>query len=187
MKHLVIYSHFNTESFSKAVVDKLVESAIAKGHEIKIIDLYAEKFDPVMTASDLSPELEASKEILVYQEIIKWADHYTLVYPMWWGQMPAILKGFIDRVFTNGVAYKFGPDGPTGLLSGRTARLIINTGTPDEFYANDGMHRAQIRVNDGGVFGFCGIHTKITFFGNVPLGSDELRQSYLGQIPDLIP
>ena len=177
MKHLIIYTHFNPDSFTKAVTDKLIDTAKAKGHEIKIIDLYADQFDPVLT-----PE-----NILAYQELIKWADHYSVVYPLWWGQMPAILKGFIDRVFANGVAFQYGPEGPKGLLGGRSARVIINTGTPDIYYEQTGMHKAQVRVNDAGVFGFCGIDTEVTFFGDVAMGSDDLRKSYLKQVPVLVP
>jgi len=187
MKHLIIYSHFNSDSFTKAIADKLVHEAEAKGHEIKIIDLYADKFDPVLKASDMSPEIETPKDILAYQELVKWADHYSVVYPLWWGQMPAILKGFIDRVFANGVAFEYGSQGPKGLLSGRTARVIINTGTPDAYYAQSGMHDAQVRVNDAGLFGFCGIETEITFLGDVATGSDDLRKGYLEQVASLVP
>ncbi len=185
MKHLIIYTHFNPESFTKAITDKLLDTAKAQDHEIKVIDLYADQFDPVLKASDMLAEVETPKNILEYQELIKWADHYSVIYPLWWGQMPAILKGFIDRVFANGVAYEFGPDGPKGLLNGRTARIFISTGSPDDYYEQSGMHQAQTRVNDAGVFGFCGIDTKMTFFGDVPMGSDELRKSYLDQIANL--
>jgi len=85
------------------------------------------------------------------------------------------------------VAFQYGPEGPKGLLSGRSARLIINTGTPDAYYAQSGMHDAQVRVNDAGVFGFCCIDTQITFFGDVAMGSDELRQGYLNQVPNIVP
>jgi len=187
MKHLIIYCHFNADSFTKAVTEKLVDVAKTKDHEIEIIDLYADQFDPVLKASDMSPDAETPENILAYQELIKWADHYSVVYPLWWGQMPAILKGFIDRVFANGVAYRYEDQGPVGILNGRTARVIINTGTPDAYYAQDGMHQAQVRVNDGGVFGFCGIDTEVTFFGDVPMGSDELRKGYLEQVSDLVP
>jgi len=187
MKHLIIYSHFNSDSFTKAITDKLVDESSVKGHEIKIVDLYADKFDPVLNASDMLPEVETPKDILAYQELIKWADHYSVVYPLWWGQMPAILKGFIDRVFANGVAFQYGAEGPKGLLEGRSARLIINTGTPDVYYAQSGMHDAQVRVNDAGVFGFCGIDTQIKFFGDVAMGSDDLRKGYLDQVAKLVP
>ncbi|MRT92559.1 NAD(P)H-dependent oxidoreductase [Ancylomarina sp. 16SWW S1-10-2] len=187
MKHLIIYTHFNSNSFTKAITNKLVNEATSKGHEIKIIDLYAENFDPVLKASDMSPDIETPKDILAYQKLIKWADHYTVVYPLWWGQMPAILKGFIDRVFSNGVAFKYGEKGPEGLLKGRTARVIICTGSPDAYYTQSGMHDAQVRVNDAGLFGFCGIETKITFFGDVAMGTDELRKGYLEQVASLVP
>ncbi len=187
MKHLIIYTHFNSDSFTKAICDQLLKTSKSKGDELKFIDLYADQFDPVLKASDMSPEVDTPKDIQAYQELIKWADHLSVVYPLWWGQMPAILKGFIDRVFTNGMAYSFGPKGPEGLLTGRTARVIINTGTPDAYYAEDGMHDAQVRINNAGLFGFCGIATQVTFFGDVAMGSDNLLKGYLKQLDSLIP
>ena len=96
--------------------------------------------------------------------------------------MPAILKGFIDRVFSSGYAFEYGEAGPKGLLDGKTAKLYINTGTPDEYYEQNGMYDAQKRINEEGIFGFCGIKASTIFFGNVAMGSDELRKGYLESI-----
>ena len=82
----------------------------------------------------------------------------------------------------NGYAFLYTENGPEGLLKGKTAQLYINTGTPDEYYEQSGMHSAQKRINDEGVFGFCGIDTNITFFGNISMGTDELRKGYLESI-----
>lgn len=188
MKHLIIFSHLNPKSFTKAIVDKVVEVGTAKGHEIKVIDLYADKFNPVLEFPDIQGMFmggETPADVKAYQELMLWADHYTVVYPMWWGQMPAMLKGFMDRVLANKFAFEYGPEGPKGLLTNRTARVIINTGTPNELYAQTGMHDAQKRVNGPGLFGFCGIEAEFTFFGTVATGPDELRKGYLASIEDL--
>lgn len=189
MKHLIVYTHLNPESFTKAVIDEVQKAAISKGHEMKIIDLYADGFDPVLNFNDIQSMFmkgDTAPEVKVYQDQIAWADHFTFVYPLWWGQMPAMLKGFIDRVFASGFAFQYTEQGPKGLLTGKTAQLIINTGTPNEYYAQDGMHDAQKRVNDAGVFGFCGIDTKIEFFGNISMGTDEERKAYLAQVSELV-
>lgn len=121
-------------------------------------------------------------DVKKYQEMIMWAEHLTVVYPMWWGQMPAILKGFIDRVFSNGFAYKVTASGSEGLLQDKTAHIFINTNTPSEIYKETLMHNAQIRVIQEAVFEFCGIKTETTFFGSVSSGSNELREEYLNSI-----
>ncbi len=186
MKHLVIYSHLNPDSFTKAVVDTVEKTAQKKGDEVKIINLYGDKFNPILEFPDIQHMFmgkDAPADVAIYQEMIKWADHMTFVYPLWWGQMPAMLKGFLDRVFANGFAYTYGEDGmPIGLLKGKTSKLYILTGNPDAYYEPSGMHSALRRVNDEGIFGFCGMESDSTFFGSVATGSDELRQGYLDSI-----
>jgi len=185
MKHLIIYSHLNPASFTKAVVDRVVEKSKEKGDDIKIIDLHGENFQPILGMPDIEGMFmgkETPSDVKKYQDMLAWSEHITVVYPMWWGQMPAILKGFMDRVFANGFAYNYGEQGPEGLLGGRTAQIYVLTGTPNEYYKENGMHDAQERVISNGVFGFCDIDAAITFFGNIAMGSDELRKGYLDSI-----
>ena len=186
MKHLIIYTHLNPASFSKAITDQVEKVSSEKGDEIKIIDLYADKFNPVLEFPDIEHMFmgkDAPSDVKKYQDLVSWADHLTFVYPMWWGQMPAMLKGFIDRVFSNGYAFVYSKEGiPSGLLNGKTAQLYVCTGTPNEIYEQTHMHKSQERVISEGVFGFCGIDAKMTFFGNVAMGTDELRKGYLNSI-----
>jgi len=186
MKHLIIYSHLNPNSFTKAIVDKVEKVAQENGDEIKIIDLYGDGFNPILEFPDIEHMFmgkEAPSDVAKYQELVSWADHFTFVYPLWWAQMPAILKGFIDRVFSNGFAFAYGEDGmPIGLLKGKTAKLYVSTGNTDEYYSESGMHSAQKRTIDEGVFGFCGIEASSIFFGNVAMGTYELRKGYLESI-----
>lgn len=185
MKHLIIYSHLNPASFTKAIVDEVASKAKAKGDEVKIIDLYGDKFNPVLEMPDIEFMFMGGampNDILQYQELITWADHLTIVYPMWWAQMPAMLKGFIDRVFSHGFAFQISENGPIGLLKEKTAHVYINTNTPTAIYEETQMNKAQIRVIEQGVFEFCGIKTETTFFGNVISGTDELRKGYLETI-----
>jgi len=185
MKHLIIYSHLNPDSFTKAIVDKVEKVSKEKGDEVKIIDLYGEQFNPILEFPDIEYMFmgkEVPGDVKKYQELVTWADHLTVVYPLWWAQMPAMLKGFIDRVFANGYAFNYGEKGSGGLLTGKTAQLYICTGNPGEYYEESGMYDAQRRVNDEGIFGFCGIKSSIIFFGNVAMGTDELRKGYLESI-----
>ena len=185
MKHLIIYSHLNPDSFTKAIVDKVEKVSKEKGDEVKIIDLYGEQFNPILEFPDIEYMFmgkEVPGDVKKYQELVTWADHLTVTYPLWWAQMPAMLKGFIDRVFANGYAFNYGEKGSGGLLTEKTAQLYICTGNPGEYYEESGMYDAQRRVNDEGIFGFCGIKSSIIFFGNVAMGTDELRKGYLESI-----
>ena len=185
MKHLIIYSHLNPKSFTKAIVDTVEKKAVEKGDEVKIIDLYGDKFNPVLEFPDIEHAFmgkEAPGDVKNYQEMVKWADHLTIVYPLWWGQMPAMLKGFIDRVFSHGFAYAYTEKGAEALLKGKTAHVYICTGNPSEVYEQNGMHNAITKINADGVLGYCGIDTEITFFGNVAMATDEQRKEYLNSI-----
>jgi len=189
MKSLIIYTHLNPDSFTKAVVDEVEKVSNTKGHEIKTIDLYADGFKPVLEFPDIQYSFmggKAPKDVEIYQRHITWADRIIFVYPLWWQQMPAMLKGFIDRVFTNGYAYVYEESGPKGLLAGKSVQLIINTGNPSELLESTGLHAAVKKVNEEGIFEFCGMTAKTTFFGNVAMGSDNERKEYLNNLGEII-
>jgi NAD(P)H dehydrogenase (quinone) len=182
MNHLIISTHFNPESFTQAIVKTIIDKSEKAGEEVHHIDLYAENFDPVLSLNDVNWMYqggEKPEEIIRYQEMIQKADKITVVYPIWWAQMPAILKGFIDRVFSMGFAFLYSEEGPEPLLKGKEAHIITCSGSPNEYYEAIGMHQAIEKTIDHGVFEFCGFTTKHTFFGNVMMGSQELRESYL--------
>lgn len=188
MKHLIIYSHLNPKSFTKAIVDQVSEIVKSKNEEVKVIDLFADKFNPLFEFQDVESMFmgkETPKDIKRYQEMITWADKLTIVYPLWWSQMPAQLKGFFDRVFANGFAFEYTKTGPNGLLKDKTAQIIVNIGTPLEFFEKAGMDEAINKVNENGLFGFCGIKAKTTYFGSVTSCSDEQRKEYLKSLKDL--
>ncbi len=185
MKHLLIYTHLNPNSFTKAVSDEVEKVLQEKGEEVKTINLYEEKFNPVLEFPDIEHMFmgkEATADVKKYQELISWADNLIFVYPVWWQQMPAMLKGFIDRVFSNGYAFAYNETGVEGLLKGKTAHLFINTGNRSEVLEQIGMHTALKKVNEEGIFGFCGMTAKTTFFGNIAMGSDDERKEYLESI-----
>ncbi len=189
MKHLIVYTHLNPNSFTKAVVDQVKEVAHHQGQQIQVIDLYADKFNPILEFPDIQYSFmngQAPEDVKKYQEKISWADHITFVYPLWWEQMPAMLKGFLDRVFSNGYAYRYGENGPEGLLTGKSVRLFINTGNPSEVLSATGMHAAITKAVVEGIFEFCGMTAQTHFFGNVAQGSDELRLEYLNSIEGIM-
>lgn len=189
MKQLIIYTHLNPKSFTKAVSNEVEKVLKEKGDEVKTIDLYQDKFNPVLEFPDIEHMFmgkEATADVKKYQELVSWADNLVFVYPLWWSQMPAMLKGFIDRVFSNGYAYVYTETGVDGLLKGKTANLFINTGNPSDYLDQIGMHAALKKVNEDGIFGFCGITAKTTFFGSIAMGTDEDRKAYLESIKNAL-
>jgi len=135
MKALIVYTHPRMGSFTEAVKNTVVEKAQQAGAELQVIDLYAEGFDPVLSSDDLANyEDEASNKahVLSYCAAIAWCDTLIFVYPTWWYGLPAILKGWLDRVLLPGVAFELpGPDG-------------------------DGIQPALLHVKRLGVFTTCG-------------------------------
>jgi NAD(P)H dehydrogenase (quinone) len=156
-KILVILGHPDTESLCGALARAYVEGATAAGAEIRELRLGELAFDPVLwqgygTVQELEPDL-------VYaQELIRWSEHIVFVYPNWWGTMPALLKGFFDRVFLPGFAFRYRENSALWdkLLSGRTAHLIVTMDTPPWFYRWV-FHRPGHNAMKRTILGFCGI------------------------------
>ena len=121
MNHLILFAHPNPKSFGSALCEKLKAFSESKGNKVVVRNLYAISFDPVLSAKDLSSLAQAKvpKDIAQEHAHIKEADHITFLYPVWWGGMPAILRGYIDRVFSEGFAYEYKDAETTGLLTGK--------------------------------------------------------------------
>lgn len=182
MNHLVVFAHPNPKSFGKGILDTVVKASEEKGAAVKVRDLYELGFDPILKPSDFVAfkEGKVPEDIAAEQEIIRWADVITFIYPVWWTSLPAILKGYVDRVFSYGFAYEYIDGAPNGLLKGKKALLFSTTGTPDELYAANGMHASMKQTTDQGIFNFSGMEeVSHTFFGAVPYVSDEVRSDYL--------
>ncbi|MCT4542113.1 MAG: NAD(P)H-dependent oxidoreductase [Vallitalea sp.] len=189
MNHLIIYAHPNPNSFNKAIADTIENVSNSKGIATKFIDLYGEDFHPVLKGSDFETFQTGSvpPDIKREQNKIKWADMITFVYPIWWSGMPAILKGYIDRVFSYGFAYEYTDNGSIGLLKGKKVMIFNTTGTPSEIYSKNGMHASMKHITDIGILGFCEIEVvNHTFFGAVPIVDDKTRKGYLKEVENIV-
>lgn len=120
-KAYVVFCHPRHESFGTAMLERTLAGLHAGGHEVRVCDLYAEGFDPDLTADVVRAQLvdhrehpEARPGIQPYVDDLLWCDALVFVHPTWWSGQPAMLKGFIDRVFVKGVAWDL-PDGATRL------------------------------------------------------------------------
>jgi len=109
MRHLVIYAHPNQDSLNSQLKEALVQQLEEQGHDIIIRDLYRMNFNPILSSNDIIGQMsgESAGDITREQEFITWAETITFIHPIWWTGLPAILKGYIDRVFTYGFAYRY--------------------------------------------------------------------------------
>ena len=185
MNHLIVFAHPDSKSFGKAIVETVTKESAAKGFSTKVKDLYSENFNPVLGPSDFEAfgNGEIPADIRAEQDLITWADAISFVYPTWWTGLPAILKGYIDRVFSYGFAYEIRDGAVIGLLKGKRVRLFSTTGTPGPMYDSNGMHDSMKQTQDTGIFRFSGIDdVEHLFFGAVPYVDDSIRKGYLDQV-----
>ncbi|MFP7732408.1 NAD(P)H-dependent oxidoreductase [Priestia aryabhattai] len=189
MKHLIVYAHPNPESLNHAILDTAVNTLKKNGHEVVVRDLYKLDFQPVLKPED-TEAMKAGKipnDIKVEQEFISEADIITFIYPIWWTGLPAILKGYVDRVFAYEFAYASEEEGIVKLLKGKKG-LIINThGTPNEVYDSIGMTAGLKVTSDIGIFDFTGIETvDHLLFGSIGYLDKEAYKDMLRKVEDKI-
>lgn len=133
MNVLVILGHQNPErnSFCHAIARTAVEQLEAAGHGVVYHDLYAEAFDPILPHDEIPKGSTRHPVVRQHCDEVTAADGFVVVHPNWWGQAPAILKGWVDRVFCQGVAYEFGPGGAiVSHLEGKRAVVFTTSNTP---------------------------------------------------------
>lgn len=161
MHALIVVSHPDFRSLTHAIARSFAEGVAASGdHTTEIADIAAEGFDPAFNQADRSAyflQKPLPSDIPREQERIDRADALVLVYPVYWWSFPGQLKGWIDRVFSNGWAYDEAPDGTLGKRLGRLAVHLIGIGGADGgTYARHGYDKAMRAQIDHGIFDFCG-------------------------------
>lgn len=184
MRILVVVAHPNPASFNHALAQTTAAALRAKGHDVQLQDLYADGFDPLMPAAEFAKDAPLPSDIARRCAELSAADGLVIVHPNWWGQPPAILKGWLDRVVRPGVAYEFrirsdGKPGPVGLLKLQGA-LVLNTGnTPLEVERavyGDPLENLWRTC----VFGLCGIaRVERLNFTSVIVSTPEQRARWL--------
>lgn len=181
--HLIIFAHPNQNSFTRAMVDRVIAASEQAGANVILRDLYEMNFNPVLSAVEMKGELPS--EILQEQQYIRDADFITLIYPLWWMGFPAILKGYLDRVLSHGFAYKTDAKGSVGLLQGKKIQQFINMGSNEAEYQANGYAKALDICLVNGLFNFCGI-TEIEhrLFGRLYGITDAERQAMLDDVAE---
>lgn len=167
MNMLVIYTHPNRQSLNYAFLQQVVaggsENRRIKG--IRVLDLYEEGFDPVLVFNKgkRRRDMHADPALAKYREQLLWADKIVFVYPIWWGRPPAMLLGYIDRMFASKFAYRdTGGLLPEGLLKGRSV-VCISTMKGPPLYPLFWLHNAHKVLMKRALFGYVGIK-KVKFF-----------------------
>jgi NAD(P)H dehydrogenase (quinone) len=162
MHALLVLAHPNQNSLTHSVAAQIADGLASSNSDqsFEIADLAAEGFDPRFTATDIAVqlgEMPPSADVIAEQARIDRADTLVLVYPVYWWSMPALLKGWIDRVFTNGWAYDEDPNGKIEKKLGHLRVHLVAIGGADErTYARHGYFGAMKMQIDHGIFGYCG-------------------------------
>jgi putative NADPH-quinone reductase len=137
VKILIILAHPDPGSFNHAIAEAAAQAARRQGHAVTLRDLHAERFDPVLPATEIPRGATLPPWLADHCADLATADGIVVVHPNWWGQPPAILTGWIDRVVRPGVAYTFeegdsGEGVPVGLLRAKRAVVLNTSNTPPE-------------------------------------------------------
>jgi putative NADPH-quinone reductase len=131
MRVLAVYCHPNPASLVAAARDRALSGLETGGHEVRLIDLYADGFEPAMTAHERVTHREPGVAVGLqpYADGLAWADALLLVYPTWWSGQPAMLKGWFDRLWIAGVAWEMGPGDrvPTPRLRNIRRIIVVTT------------------------------------------------------------
>lgn len=188
MKVLVVISHPSSSSFNHGILKRITKGLNNSGHEVRIKDLYKENFNPVLSAEDLAQIQKGSipKHIAEEQKQLLWADSLVFIYPLWWFGRPAMLKGWFDIVFTNGLAFEYSESGVKGLLNHKRALIIITAGGSKNYFEENNALQLIHRPITDGTLAFCGIdditHRIYYDIANV---SDEKRADILDEVENL--
>jgi putative NADPH-quinone reductase len=180
MRTLIILGHPDKKSFSASLADAYEKGAKEKGGEVMRINLIDLKFDPILR-SGYSRVQNLEPDLVEAQRLIKWASHLVFVFPVWWSAPPALLKGFIDRVFLPGFAFQYRENSLTWdkLLTGKSSRMIITSDAPVAWLYLAYFHPA-VNMMKKAVLEFCGVSpVSITSFGSIKNLDDRKRKILL--------
>lgn len=185
---LLILGHPSENSFCNALLDAYQKGAEKSGANCKVLYISRLKFDVNLSDGYKTGDaMNLEEDLLVAQKLIQWADHVVLVYPNWWGFMPAITKGFIDRVFLPDFAFKYhsGELFPEKLLTGKSIRLLVTMDTPKWWFYL--IYRAsQYQILKNIVFGFVGFNpVRFSTFGFIRKSTDNQRNKWLKKVEQL--
>ena len=159
MHVLTVIAHPDPDSFTYQVLDRFSSGVLSAGHTHETADLYREEFDPVMTKRDLQQfeNVPMPEDVLQEQARIERCDAMCWIFPMWWWGMPGLLKGWLDRVWSAGWAYKAEHDPEGSLLDPRPLTCLVPAGASIHMMNKYGFEEQMDNILRAGVFGYCGM------------------------------
>jgi NAD(P)H dehydrogenase (quinone) len=186
-KVLVVLGHQHPGSFCHAIAETAVRELKALGHEVVFHDLYQERFDPILPHEEINKDDRPSPAVQSHCDEVAAADGFVVVHPNWWGQPPAILKGWVDRVLRQGVAYEFGPGGTiVERLAGKRALVLTTSNTPRDAELQlfgDPLENLWKTC----IFGFCGVKQFCRRnFESIVMSDLEQRQQWLVEVEQTV-
>jgi putative NADPH-quinone reductase len=187
MRISVILAHPNDGSFNHAIAQTAVERIEGNGHKVFFHDLYKEGFDPLLFSEEIPKNAQLPAVITEYCGELAAADGILIVHPNWWGQPPAILKGWVDRVIRPGIAYEFlesdsGEGVPNGILKAKAA-IVYNTSNTETERENKVFGDPLETIWKNCIFGLCGVTNFYRrMFGIVVTSTEMQRKEWLDEI-----
>ena len=191
MNILIILGHPDTKSFNHVIAETCSERLKQNGHQVVFHDLYKENFDPIIETAEIPKHSEIDDVIQQHCNDLVKSDGIIIIHPNWWGQPPAIMKGWIDRVLRPGVAYEFaegdnGEGTPIGLLKAQVG-LVFNTSNTSEYRENNIFKDPLETIWKNCIFDFCGVKKFERKMFRIIVTSDlKQRQAWLNEAKELI-
>ncbi|WP_330747176.1 NAD(P)H-dependent oxidoreductase [Chryseobacterium sp. CP-77] len=185
-KIAIINGHPNKDSFNFGVAEAYRLGASETGAEVREIVIRDLNFNPNLQFG-YQKRMELEPDLLKAWEIIQWADHLVWVHPVWWGGFPALMKGFIDRLFLPGMAYKYRENSVwwDKLLKGKTAHIITTLDQPGWYYRLF-FGRPSVNQLRKSILEYCGVKpVKVTYVGIIRNSKDEQRTQWLRKVKEL--
>jgi len=187
----IILAHPNKNSFNHAIALTCIQKLKEQGHTVFYHDLYSERFDPLLPAHEISKDGNIDQNVIKYCDELVRSDVIIVIHPNWWGQPPAILKGWTDRVIRPGIAYEFregdnGEGTPIGLLKAKVA-FVFNTSNTSEERENNIFLDPLETIWKNCIFDLCGIkqfHRKM--FRIVVTSTSEERKAWLREVEEML-
>jgi len=184
-KILIINGHPNPSSFNFGIAESYLKGAIASGAEVETITIAALNFNPNLQFG-YQQRTELEPDLLESWEKIKRADHLVWIHPVWWGGLPAITKGFIDRLFLPGMAFQYRENSVwwDKLLKGKTAHIITTLDQPGWYYRFS-YGRPSVNQLKKSTLEFCGLKpVKVSYIGIIKTATDFQREKWLQEVYD---
>jgi len=185
-KIVIINGHPNRESFNFGLAKAYKEGALQSGAEVREITIAELKFDSNLQFG-YQKRMELEPDLLKAWETIQWADHLVWIHPVWWGGLPARTKGFIDRLFLPGIAFKYRENSMwwDKLLKGKTGHIITTLDQPGWYYRLL-YGRPSVNQLKKSTLEFCGVKpVKVTYVGIIKTSDEKLRTQWLTKIKGL--